>query len=405
MQPSWKDELNALIAVHNDKRIDGKVSSFDTREERAKYLRKFIQDLRDLGFKFEIKNLKEKHIAAICCKYETDQLAASTIQTYISFLRAFCIWIGKPGMIGDIKKYFKNASILERRYAATHDKSWDIPRIDKYKIFAEVERTHPYVHIQLLMEDAFGLRRKESIMIRPYVAEKDGHLFITDGSKGGRSRIIPIDNEYQREVIHKAQSFVKHTSRHLGDPSLSLEQNMKKFSNVMTSFGIKKSGVNSLGITAHGLRSGYAIREMEKLGLVPLIKGGKIGSLPKAQEIEIRLRVSRLLGHNRMEVMAAYAGAFTVRGLDKLTQQKNKALAATLEAIVVGQVCDFCMMEYETPDGQWVDQAVQRRIFLGATEVNGAQYLEVERVEDGKIHTIAVCLIESITEVMQEDFF
>ena len=57
--------------------------------------------------------------------------------------------------------------------------------------------------MQLLLQSAFGLRVKESALIKPHLADKGEYLNITHGAKGGRDRVVRIENEIQRAVNDK----------------------------------------------------------------------------------------------------------------------------------------------------------------------------------------------------------
>jgi len=258
--------------------------------------------------KLSPRNLKEKHVRAMCRKFEEENLSAAAIQTYMSFLRVFCVWIGKKGMIRRTEEYFDDPGKVKRVYAAKKDKSWDIPEIDKIKIINQMMQDHPCVGMQLLVMDAFGLRRKEAIMLKPLLAEHGGMLHITDGAKTGKPRVIPIKTEYQQYVLVAAQRFVKIPAAHMGDPRFSLKQNLTLFSNIVYRAGIKKTGLGALGITAHGLRAGFAMKFMEDLGLVPVLRGGKSGQIDPDEEEAIRQKVALALGHNRTSVTTAYSG-------------------------------------------------------------------------------------------------
>ena len=248
-------------------------------------------------------------------------------------------------MIVDISTYFINKSILDRSYQAVSDKSWDVCGIDKERIFAELELNYPFIWLQLLMKDAFGLRRKEAISLRPYLAEKNGHLYITVGGKGGKSRIIKIEDEYQQLVIQKAITFVDKKAIHIGGTETNLKKNMRKFSNVVHRLGIKKTGKGALGVTAHGLRAGFAMRQMMLKGLVPYIKGGRIGEIDKAKELEIRREVSMLLGHNRIQVTTAYSGPQTQKGVWLLDKYLAAKLSVAIQALEAGETYRFTLID------------------------------------------------------------
>lgn len=395
----WKDQLQGYIRKYNHLRADGSKASHKTQSDRANYLFKFFIDIRALGYKVDPKNLGERHIRAICKKYEKDGLSAATFQTYISFLRVFCIWIGKPGMIKAVSQYFTDPQYAKRSYAATKDKSWDVPHVDKMRIIHEILSAHPYIGHQLLMEDAFGLRRKESIMIRPFMCERDGNLHIIDGAKGGKSRVIPIEDEYQREILDRVKAFLGNTSRHLGDPDLTLVQNLYRFSNVVKKYGIKKSGKGALGITAHGLRAGFAMNQMEKRGLTSVLRGGEIGQLPPEVEHQIRVEVSRLLGHNRPEVTTAYSGARSQVGLSKVRGVMLKALSKAIQAMEPGCIYRFQTVEHEI--GTYIIPAgMIEREFIGMNKADDENYVfEVRSRRDGPVQTISLGIVDAIEKV------
>ena len=316
--PGWKDELVTLLKTNNKYRIDGKVASNKTQQERSTYLFQFMHELWAMEYKVMPKGIRPKHIKAVCEKYEAAALAAATIQTRISFLRALCKWIGKPNMIGDIKEFFDDPDVIKRSYQATHDKSWDVPDIDKYRIIFQILADYPHIGFMLLLMDAFGLRRKEAVMLRPYLEYRDGMLHIRNGAKGGRVRSIPVTNEYQIEVMQRVLQFVGKDGRHMGDPNYDLKSNLSRYSRVVRQYGIKKTGLGALGITGHGLRAGFAMNQMESKGLVPSVRGGEANQLPAEQEKRVREEVSQQLGHNRPQITTAYSGPTTRAGIKRM---------------------------------------------------------------------------------------
>lgn len=390
----WKDKLQALINQYNHLRYDGKKASGKTRYERATYLFQFMKELRELGYRVDPEGVGLRHIKAICQKYERDGIAAATIQTRISILRVFCTWIGKPGMIGDVKEFFVNQDSIKRTYQATKDKSWDVPEIDKSRLIHEILRDSPYVGHQLLMQDAFGLRRKEAIMFIPYARVYENAIYITSGSKGGKERVIPIEDDYQKEVIARVQNFVGKKLVHLGDPEYDLKGNIAQYAQVVRKYGIKKTGKGALGITGHGLRAGFAMEQMEKRGLKPVLRGGEVGQLPPEEEKRIRIEVSKLLGHNRPQVTTAYSGAMTPIGLTRANAAKAKLLAKAIEEMEPGKIYRFCTIAYEL-ENRPVPAGVVIKEFVGMAHT--AQGYEFEVVsEDESTNRIPLGIVDSI---------
>jgi hypothetical protein len=90
--------------------------------------------------------------------------------------------------------------IPRRQFITNQDKSRSLMSADLEKI------TDPYTHLSLKLQAAFGLRREESIKIRPEWADGGNRLSLkASWTKGGREREIPIRNELQRNVLGEAR--------------------------------------------------------------------------------------------------------------------------------------------------------------------------------------------------------
>jgi integrase len=390
----WKRQLQDVLDKNLNTRANGNVASFATQSDRANFLFGFFKKLRTMGMKTEPRNLKEHHVHKVVLEWEKEGIKPATLQKYLSHLRQYCEWIGKRGMIREAEKYVVNSLSVERTYIATEDKSWDKTELDKYKILQEIFNKDQYVGIQIMMQDAFGLRRKEAICIRPYISEKEGFLHVSDGTKGGKSRIVPVDTDIKRAVLKKAQQFVNYTQAHLGNPKKNLEQNLTRYSNILRRSGVNKA---ELGITGHGLRAGFALRELEVRGLIPVLKGGKIGALAKEDERKIRMEVAELLGHHRTRVTTAYSGAETYYGLLKLSKYEAGKLEQIVSAMEVGKTYRFQTFEYQTVEGELIAAQKMDRVFLGTLQVEDRYFFEVERAVPLLEHAIALEHVKSIT--------
>lgn len=310
----WKGELQKLIDQHNHYKAGGKrIASNKTKDDRAKALFLCFRTLREkLGYSIDNpSNLKPKHVEALVRYWESDGLSASTIQTRMSFLRAFAEWIGKPGMIGASEKYVINPASAKRTYAADRDKGWDANGIDVDATIRAIAAEHPYVGMQLKVARAFGLRKKEAIMLAPILADQGSDLVVDRGVKGGRPRTVMIDSVEKRAVVDEAKAFVKAYGSgvrgKLGDPAKNLKQNMTKYSNTLFRLGIT---MKQLGTTGHGLRHQFACDRLEDQGVVAPVRGGKLDQIDADERHIAYSRVSEELGHSRESVIAAYAGRF-----------------------------------------------------------------------------------------------
>jgi integrase len=316
------DVLEILIRHFNkDHTAKQKEVSFKTRRERAVFLRRFFRELQTRGGFPTIpdpRNLGDRHVRAIVAIWQHDKLAAATIQTYLSFLRGLASWIGKPGLIRQPASYGLTQEQYQRHDASNVDKSWSGNSVDIDAVLMKVTQYDPHVGAMLGLIRAFGLRRKEAIMFRPFLrvvpfeatglpTEKrkaDRYISIIVGSKGGRPRCVPLDTPQRIAAIEQAQRIAAHKDGHMGEPGYSLKQAMRRFDYVMEKFGITG---RLLGITAHGLRHEALIGEFEAItGIAAPVRGGE--RLPKAIGDPARKAVSELAGHSRTRASNAYCG-------------------------------------------------------------------------------------------------
>jgi site-specific recombinase XerC len=182
--------------------VDGSISSHATRKKYANSLHKSFRDLEALGFKLsDAKNLKGKHLVALGKYFEQQAIAGklkpSTIQNRFSALRVYAQWIGKAGMVEATHKYV-DPDLVKRSSICRYDHSWSAQGVDVAAKLAEISQKDPRVGLQLRLELAFGLRSKEAMMLRPYLADKGAYLDVSVGTKGGRPRAVPINTPEQR---------------------------------------------------------------------------------------------------------------------------------------------------------------------------------------------------------------
>nr|WP_053063730.1 integrase domain-containing protein [Caballeronia mineralivorans] len=97
----------------------------------------------------------------------------------------------------------RKANGLVRSYVATEDKSWEAHNVDALAKIEEIARADPYVAVQLKLQAALGLCVEESFMLDPVKAVRDYCVLdVTRGTKGGRTREVPI--EWKSEILIEA---------------------------------------------------------------------------------------------------------------------------------------------------------------------------------------------------------
>lgn len=319
--------LEVLLKLFNERHTARtKTVSHKTRQERADFLRRFFRDLhKRAGFKTlpDPRNLGQKHIHAMVQVWREDKLKPATIQTYLSFLRGLAKWLGKNGFVRGPAHYGLEIEEYQRHEAAERDKSWSAQGVDIGGLIDKVCAYEPYVGASLQLIRAFGMRRKESVMLRPNgcivpfestglpESEKqaDRYVWIRQGAKNGRQRFVPLTTPQRVAAIEYAQSVVVDREAHMGDPSNDLKRNLRRFDYVLGKFGIT---ARELGITAHGLRHEALIDEFVACsGQQPPVRGG--GALTPEVEAAARKAVARLAGHKRQRVSNAYCGKLAPR--------------------------------------------------------------------------------------------
>lgn len=300
--------LRRLISQHSKTAASGKkVVSFATQEKREAIIWLCFRELKEGGYKLpDPQSFANRHMTFLAKKWEADSLSASTIQNRISIMRVFSEWIGKPGMVLAPEKYVTNPESVARTYAAQHDKSWDAANIDAQEVIRQIAAEDTYAANQLKAVLAFGLRRKEAVMLRPRQADRGSYLSVSDGTKGGRERTVPIDTEFKRTVLNELKQAVSTDHGHLGNSSRDLLSNLQRLDYMMRKSGITKK---ELGVTLHGLRHQYLNERFEAVAGTPSpIRGGEI-TPENVDDVKAAMAVcAEEAGHARISITTAYYG-------------------------------------------------------------------------------------------------
>lgn len=313
--------LDTLIELFNTRHTAReKTVSHKTRAERARFLRRFFRDLkRKAGFHTvpDPRNLGQKHVHAMVQVWQRERLAPATIQTYLSFLRGLASWLGKPGFVRSPSHYGLGLEEYERHEYAQRDKSWSAQGLDVETVLTQVAEFDARIAASMRLMHTLALRRKESVMFRPYEhvvpfarsglpgesRKADEYVWIK--GKGGRVRWVPLETPQQRAAVELARSLVTSRDAHMGDPALSLKRNLRRLDYALEKFGITK---RQAGATGHGLRHGNLNDLYEAFaGMASPVRGG--GSVAGDVDRAARLAVSERAGHSRMRASGAYIGA------------------------------------------------------------------------------------------------
>lgn len=279
-----------------------------TKKARAYVVFQFFQDLRENGYLIKnVLNLSQKHVQAIVKVWLDAGIEPSTIQGRMSILKWFTQSIGKADMIRDYASYGIPEDRIQRTYVAKVDKSWVGNEVFTQELIDKVKAKDAWVAMNLELMQQFGLRIRESVLIRPKYSDSSTTLTVEEGTKGGRTRVVPILKQEQREVLDRAiQMSTANVRGAMVHPGKDPKQSIRRIYYVCEILGITKDQLN---ITPHGLRHEYANDRYEEVSGMPSTVRGSVGVFDREKDEEARNVVTRELGHARLSITAAYTGA------------------------------------------------------------------------------------------------
>ena len=278
--------------------------SHATQANRKAMLSLFTEQLKDFGYKINQmrpSDLKGRHINALVGKWKSEGLSTGTIKNRMTTLRWWAEKVGKAEIVKENSVY----GIENRVYVTNTDKSISIQDLDLSLIDENIAQS-------LRLQDAFGLRREESMKFQPEFAldgqtiDNAKYIRLKDSwTKGGRPRTIPISNEKQRQELRKAYAQAVKNGGSMIPKEKSYKAHKSNFEAVTHGLGVGQT---------HGLRHGYAqTRYLELMGFpCPAVGGSRsLTSEEIAKDKEIRMLISEELGHSRINITSVYLGSWS----------------------------------------------------------------------------------------------
>ncbi len=266
-----------------------------TQHDREVILSLVANQLDEDGFRhLRAQGVRSKHIEHLVARWHTDGIAAGTFKNRMSALRWLAEKIDKQNIVAR-----ENAAygIAERQHVSNTSKARALDGEQLGRV------TDPYTAMSLRLQQAFGLRREESIKVRPGWADWGDTLHLkASWTKGGRERDVPIINAMQRQVLDEAKALAQSGS--LIPTQMNYRDQLNRFKAQTARAGIDR---------VHGLRHGYAqARYLEMTGWKAPAAGGPLSRdlSPEQKKMDraARLAISRELGHEREQITAVYLG-------------------------------------------------------------------------------------------------
>lgn len=269
-----KMELNALFKKNlhisqNKTRHTSSTLSLQTQRVRSMCMIAAIEDIFNHG-KFKISslyNLKEKHFEFIVDYWVSKSQTRDTIENKIMYMATLAKWLRKANVVKDPEKYANVKQLPKKCDSKVVERSWESLGIDANDLIGRISFENQHIGLQLMLQVTFGLKLKESMLLRPHncIVRKNDDLFISIeiGSKDGRrTRNFKVQHESQLELIELAKLYVNRTTHSTVPSEFTLAEWTRKFSNTMTKFNIHKKGP---GATLHGLQNEYLNKLFERV--------------------------------------------------------------------------------------------------------------------------------------------
>ena len=284
--------LNYQLKVLCEHNRDG---SYANKAARARNLQTIADELYGLGFiHLNAHSLKRKHVVALIQLWQARGVSSRTQANRMAHIRWWAQKVGRMHLLDPT-----NASLGISRTSAknTQSKAWTITPAQLAKI------KNPYLRLSIRMQQAFGLRREESLKFRPSYADHIDYIDLKGSwTKGGRPRTIPVTMPDQRPLLDEVKDLVADKS--LIPAGMSYVEQIRKYQTLTI-----RSNLRNL----HGLRHAYAQRRYLMLTGWPCpFQDGKSKKEMTPEELErdlaARLQVSHELGHGRIKITSVYLG-------------------------------------------------------------------------------------------------
>ncbi|MBT8763088.1 integrase domain-containing protein [Desulfohalobiaceae bacterium Ax17] len=310
-----------LINGINRCRLSG---SYKTQYNHRLEAQRFVQQLRENGYGVQKwENVNNKHVASVVDAWREKGLSDKTIKEYLAGVRAVA------SAYGNDKISSSNADFgLERGTSSPTniDKSANeqVYRevVEKLANSSDINEQRLSVQIEYMRE--LGLRHEEARKLdalhaeRQYSPSGQEYIKITDGTKGGKERWVPVSAKAAQALERGAALQKEYGTKNLMDPRMS-ERQWERFAyKTARSAGMTREN----GCTFHGLRHSFAQELFRaKAGFDAPVKYGSKEEFQAAaraaagdnwkQNYERACRsVESALGHgqNRSDVRGIYIG-------------------------------------------------------------------------------------------------
>lgn len=247
--------------------------------------------------------LVQQYGQALAQRVRQGAMAAATAQNYVSAVNSV-MGIATKGAWKSVSP--TKVCGIEQRSAVRQDMPGALQRY-AYGFAVEAVRDKVGARAEAVVELAreLGLRSKEASLFDACSAlaqaQEQGAVTVSDGTKGGRTREVPITSEAQMQALERAaqaQGMARAVMPPTEDWKSWREGALRQARELVQAY---------TGGGLHDLRAAYACERYEMLtGHAAPCAGGKI--IDKNRDEVARWAVAEELGHARIEIASEYIG-------------------------------------------------------------------------------------------------
>ncbi len=153
-----------------------------------------------------MQGFKHKYIIFLNQFWKEKGISTATIKNRNAHLRWLCKKLGKAKVVLSNDQL----GIGKRKYVNNENKAVDLQEIDLTKI------TNRNIMVSIHLQRHLGLRREESLKIKPHLADKCDHIVLQPSwCKGGRGHIVPVLTPEARHWLEEAKKTAAHPEQSL----------------------------------------------------------------------------------------------------------------------------------------------------------------------------------------------
>ena len=269
--------------------------SHGTRRDRSYALAQMANALHEAGYRgLRAGGLKGKHVEALVRDWLDRGLSHAAMMNRMAHVRWWADQVGKSSIVKTNADY----GMRPRSHVSDGVKRRDL---DEIKLALVKD---PHVTMALRLQAGFGLRREEAIKFSPSYADRGDRIAVkASTAKGGRAREVPVLKDSQRRLLDEARRLAR------GGALIPPDRNYAEQKRVYED-QTKAAGLDHM----HGLRHAYTLDRYEDLtGWKAPAAGGparpELTDEERRIDAEARKRLSRELGHGRIEIVRQYVGS------------------------------------------------------------------------------------------------